>query len=48
VTAAASRAAFEAGASTCLLSPGDETALRVYARAGFQGVATMLHYSDEL
>jgi GNAT superfamily N-acetyltransferase len=47
VTAAASRAAFEAGASTCLLSPGDETAQRVYARAGFRGVATMLHYSDE-
>lgn len=46
VTAAASLAAFQAGASTCLLSPGDETALRVYARAGFRGVATMLHYSD--
>jgi ribosomal protein S18 acetylase RimI-like enzyme len=46
VTAAASSAAFEAGASTCVLSPGDETALRVYARAGFRPVATMLHYSD--
>lgn len=46
VTAAAARAAFEAGASTCVLSPGDETALRVYARAGFHPVATMLHYSD--
>jgi ribosomal protein S18 acetylase RimI-like enzyme len=46
VTAAATRAAFEAGASTCVLSPGDETALRVYARAGFRRVATMLHYSD--
>jgi ribosomal protein S18 acetylase RimI-like enzyme len=46
VTAAAARAAFEAGASTCVLSPGDETALRVYARAGFRPVATMLHYSD--
>ena len=46
VTAAATRAAFEAGASTCVLSPGDETALRVYARAGFHRVATMLHYSD--
>jgi ribosomal protein S18 acetylase RimI-like enzyme len=46
VTAAAARAAFEAGASTCVLSPGDETALRVYGRAGFHRVATMLHYSD--
>ena len=46
VTAAAARAAFEDGASTCVLSPGDETALRVYARAGFRPVATMLHYSD--
>lgn len=46
VTAAAARAAFEAGASTCVLSPGGETALRVYARAGFLPVATMLHYSD--
>src|SRR5262249_12762396 len=45
VTAAAARAAFEAGASTCVLSPGDETALRVYARAGFRPVATMLHYA---
>ena len=47
VTASAARAAFEAGASTCVLSPGDETALRVYARAGFRPVATMLHYSDD-
>jgi ribosomal protein S18 acetylase RimI-like enzyme len=47
VTAAAAKAAFEAGASTCVLSPGDETALRVYARAGFRPVATMLHYSDD-
>lgn len=46
VTAAATRAAFEAGASRCVLSPGDETALRVYARAGYHRVATMLHYSD--
>jgi ribosomal protein S18 acetylase RimI-like enzyme len=46
VTAAATRAAFEAGASTCVLSPGDETALRVYERAGFRRIATMLHYSD--
>lgn len=45
VTAAAARGAFEAGATTCVLSPGDETAQRVYARAGFRRVATMLHYS---
>ena len=45
VTAAAARAAFAAGASTCILSPGDEGAMRVYARAGFRRVATMLHWS---
>jgi ribosomal protein S18 acetylase RimI-like enzyme len=46
VTAAAARDAFAAGASLCVLSPGDDTAQRVYARAGFGRVATMLHYSD--
>ena len=46
VTAAAARAAFSAGASLCILSPGDDTAQRVYARAGFARVATMLHWSD--
>ncbi len=46
VTAAASRAAFDAGASLCVLSPGNDTAQRVYARAGFRRVATMLHWSD--
>jgi ribosomal protein S18 acetylase RimI-like enzyme len=46
VTAAAARAAFAAGASLCVLSPGDEGAQRVYARAGFGRVATMLHWSD--
>ena len=46
VTAAAARAAFAAGASLCVLSPGDETAQRVYERAGFRRVATMLHWSD--
>jgi GNAT superfamily N-acetyltransferase len=45
-TAAATREAFAAGAELCLLSPGDEVALRVYARAGFRRVATMLHWSD--
>jgi ribosomal protein S18 acetylase RimI-like enzyme len=46
VTAAAARAAFAAGASLCVLSPGNDTAQRVYARAGFRRVATMLHWSD--
>jgi ribosomal protein S18 acetylase RimI-like enzyme len=46
VTAAAARAAFAAGADLCVLSPGDEGAQRVYARAGFRPAATMLHWSD--
>jgi ribosomal protein S18 acetylase RimI-like enzyme len=46
VTAAAAREAFAAGASLCVLSPGDDTAQRVYARAGFGRVATILHWSD--
>jgi ribosomal protein S18 acetylase RimI-like enzyme len=46
VTAAAARAAFAAGARRCVLSPGDERAQRVYARAGFRTAATMLHWSD--
>jgi ribosomal protein S18 acetylase RimI-like enzyme len=46
VTAAAARAAFAAGARLCILSPGGDEAQRVYARAGFRGAATMLHWSD--
>jgi GNAT superfamily N-acetyltransferase len=46
VTAAAARAAFAAGAQLCVLSPGDDGAQRVYARAGFRRAATMLHWSD--
>lgn len=46
VTAAAAQAAFDEGATMCVLSPGDETAQRVYERAGFARVATMLHWSD--
>jgi ribosomal protein S18 acetylase RimI-like enzyme len=46
VTAAAARAAFAAGARRCVLSPGDDGAQRVYARAGFRRAATMLHWSD--
>jgi hypothetical protein len=44
--AAAAAGAFAAGADVCVLSPGDEVAQRVYARAGFTRVATMLHWSD--
>ena len=46
LTAAAAEAAFRDGADLCVLSPGNETAQRVYARAGFGRVATMLHWSD--
>jgi ribosomal protein S18 acetylase RimI-like enzyme len=47
MTAAAAKAAFEEGADLCVLSPGDETAMRVYERAGFRRVATVLHWSDD-
>jgi predicted GNAT family acetyltransferase len=46
VTAAAAAGAFAGGAEVCVLSPGDEVAQRVYTRAGFGRVATMLHWSD--
>ena len=46
LTAAATEAAFREGAELCVLSPGDDAAQRVYARAGFSRVATMLHWSD--
>jgi ribosomal protein S18 acetylase RimI-like enzyme len=46
LTAAAAQGAFDDGAALCVLSPGDEGAQRVYARAGFRRVATMLHLSD--
>jgi predicted GNAT family acetyltransferase len=46
ITATLARDAFTAGASLCVLSPGDEGALRVYERAGFRRMATMLHWSD--
>jgi ribosomal protein S18 acetylase RimI-like enzyme len=47
LTAAAASAAFDEGAELCVLSPGDETAMRVYERAGFSRVATLLHWSDD-
>jgi GNAT superfamily N-acetyltransferase len=43
LTAAASRAAFADGASTALLTPGDDDTARVYERAGFADSTTMLH-----
>jgi predicted GNAT family acetyltransferase len=45
-TAAAARAAVAAGARLCVISPGDEGAQRVYERAGFATVATMLHWVE--
>jgi predicted GNAT family acetyltransferase len=47
VTAAAAREAFAAGAELCVISPGGEEAQRVYERAGFRRMATMLHWSDD-
>jgi ribosomal protein S18 acetylase RimI-like enzyme len=46
VTAAAARGAFASGATVCVLTPGGEKAQRVYERAGFARLATMLHWSD--
>jgi predicted GNAT family acetyltransferase len=47
VTSAAARDAFAAGASLRVISPGGEEAQRVYERAGFRRIATMLHWSDD-
>lgn len=44
ITAAASAAAFAEGAELCFLTPGDDGAERVYARAGFaRAGTTMVH-----
>jgi ribosomal protein S18 acetylase RimI-like enzyme len=44
ITAAAAAAAFADGAEVCFLTPGDEGAERVYARAGFvRAGTTMVH-----
>jgi ribosomal protein S18 acetylase RimI-like enzyme len=44
LTAAAAAAAFADGAQLCFLTPGDDGAERVYARAGFaRGGTTMVH-----
>ncbi len=45
-TAAAASAAFGAGAHTCVLTPGSDEARRIYARAGFTGVATSEYWAD--
>ena len=45
VTATASRAAFDAGAELCVLTPGLEAAQRIFAAAGYETIATMLHWS---
>ena len=43
VTAELARMAFEAGARSVFLTPGDAGAERVYARAGFEPTEVMLH-----
>lgn len=43
LTAAATRAAFDAGAELALLTPASEGTARVYERVGFRRVATMMH-----
>ncbi len=43
VTAELAAMAFEAGAASAFLTPGDEGAQRVYARAGFEPSDVMLH-----
>jgi GNAT superfamily N-acetyltransferase len=43
ITARLVREAFARGVTTALLSAGDDGAERVYARAGFESRATMLH-----
>jgi predicted GNAT family acetyltransferase len=44
LTAAAATAAFADGAELCFLTPGDDGAERVYARAGFaRAGTTMVH-----
>lgn len=43
LTVAATRHAFEDGALMALLTPGSDASARVYERAGFQTVTTMVH-----
>ena len=46
LTSAAAEAAFAAGAEHAVLAPGDEAAMRLYERIGFEPVETTLHYVD--
>lgn len=46
LTAAITRAAFDAGVELCVLSPGDEGAHRIYARCGYQPLADMVFLRD--
>jgi predicted GNAT family acetyltransferase len=43
LTLAATRRAFAAGATLALLTPGSDDSERIYERAGFRTVTTMLH-----
>ncbi len=43
LTAAAVRAAFDAGATLAILTPGDDETARVYERVGFSDTTAMLH-----
>ena len=45
ITSALTAAAIAAGVELAWLTPGDDGAHRVYARAGFQDKTTMLHMS---
>lgn len=47
LTAAAARRAFETGADLAFLTPGDDGAQRVYARAGFRERVRCVHLSRE-
>jgi GNAT superfamily N-acetyltransferase len=47
LTAAATRCAFEAGADLAFLTPGDEGAQRVYARAGFRERIRCVHLARD-
>ena len=47
LTAAATRCAFEAGAGLAFLTPGDDGAQRVYARAGFRERVRCVHIARD-
>ena len=47
LTIAATRRAFADGATLALLTPGSEASERIYERAGFRSVTTMLHLRQD-